>query len=430
MFFVRRLSPMQVRKDLSKTLETLKTVVRRAPKKQVKVESAPLPAPKPRGYSPPSIPDEGSLRASNPASPDPAVNNVVSAVSATNFNAAVTGSKDTAAPFCSVLHESTGKRVNGETNVYSYQARTTVEELPEEEELALSGPAPAPATSTNAVSSGQVLPPASIVETAQEERKVNAIPGSSEGIDRCSAGMAKDVPSETTPPPNGADIGIDPVPPAITTAAVSGQRSCGLSVVSVGAETKGQTEVASDNISSSGAQEPHPVEGKAPSPLLDGETEPGATSAPIQTSRKVLQSTAASASSSTTQSLEQPTTGYQFEHMWRSTDRSPEARLELLRTVPPSSIAKLFKRTPIEVDLLGGILQDLGKAFLPRRPATALRWLKSLSKASRFSMTIALLGETEGRAAAREVLKRLEAAPPAKVDPQDVNALRKQFLLC
>lgn len=45
-------------------------------------------------------------------------------------------------------------------------------------------------------------------------------------------------------------------------------------------------------------------------------------------------------------------------------------------------------------------------------------------------MTVALLGEADGRAAAREVLTRLEAAPPAKVDPQDVDAMRKQFLLC
>lgn len=428
----------QVRKDLSKTLETLKTVVRRAPKKHVKVESAPLPAPKPRGYSPPSIPDEAGLRASIPASPDSAVYNAVSAVSATNLNAAVTGSKDTAAPFCSVLRESTGKRTNGETNLVSYQARTIVEELPEEE-AALSSPPRASATNTNAVSSGQVLPPASFAGTPQEEREVNAISGSSEVIDPCSASMAKAAPSETTyapaamPPPIAAgivDVEMDPVRPAISPAAVSGQGSCELSVDSVDAKTKGKTEVASDDGSGSSYQEPHLVEGKASSQVLHGKAEPCATSAPIQTSQKVLKSTAASPSNATTQALQQPTTGYQFEHMWRSTDRSPEARLELLRTVPPSSIAKLFRRTPIEVDLLGGILQDLGKAFLPRRPATALRWLKSLSKASRFSMTIALLGEMEGRAAAREVLKRLEAAPLAKVDPQDVDALRKQFLLC
>lgn len=436
---VRLFSPLQVRKDLSKTLETLKTVVRRAPKRQVKVGSVPLPAPKPRGYSPPSIPDEGGLRASLPARPDSAVDNAVGAVSATNTNASVTGSKHTAAPFSSVLRKSADKRANGETNVYSYQARTTVEELPEEAEVALSTPPPTPATRTNAVSSEQVLPPASIAPTPQEEREADAVPGSSGGIDRRSAGVVRAVPSEITqsaaalPPPNAADIAgveTDPVRPAISTAAVSEQGFSGLSLVDVVGLKASKTEVASGDDSGSVSQEPDPMEGKASSPLLNGKTEPKKISAPIQTSQQVRPSTAASASSATTQALQQPTSGYQFEHMWRSTDGSPEARLELLRAVPPSTIAKLFRRTPIEVDLLGGILQDLGEAFLPRRPATALRWLKSLSKSSRFGMTVALLGEAEGRAAAREVLTRLEAAPPAKVDPQDIGVLRKQFLLC
>ena len=124
-----------------------------------------------------------------------------------------------------------------------------------------------------------------------------------------------------------------------------------------------------------------------------------------------------------------PSTGYQFEQMWRSTESSKDARLELLRTVPPSSVAKIFRRTPLEVELLGGVLCCLGEAFLPRRPVTALRWLKSLSKAARFGMTVALLGEGPGRAASRELLVRLESAPPEKVDPLEVETLRKMYLV-
>lgn len=437
-YFRPPFSPIQVRKDLSKTLETLKAVVRRAPKRQVKVESVPLPAPKPRGYSPSSKLGEGDPRASIPASLGNAVGNVVSAVSATNPDAAVTGSKDTAAPFSSVLNESTKKRANGQTIIHPYQPRTTVEELPEEEEVVLSSPPPTPATSTYTGSSGQGTPPALFDGSPQEEREVDAVSGSSGGIDRHSVGMVKAVPSETThtaaamSPPIAADIAgveTDPVRPAISTVPVSQQGLSRLSVEDGGANKMGKAEVVSGDGGGKSAEEPLPTKRKASSPSLHGKPEPKTIHAPIQTSQKSLLSTAASSSSATTQSLQQPTTGYQFEQMWRSTNGSPEARLELLRTVPPSSVTKLFRRTPIEVDLLGGILQDLRKAFLPRRPATALRWLKSLSKASRFSMTIALLGEAEGRAAAREVLTQLEAAPRAKVDPSDVDALKKQFLL-
>ena len=82
------------------------------------------------------------------------------------------------------------------------------------------------------------------------------------------------------------------------------------------------------------------------------------------------------------------------------------------------------------MELLGGILQYLGAALLPRRPTTALRWLKSLPKASRFGMTVALLGEEDGRAAARELLARLEETPSVKVEPGVIDGLRGQYLLC
>lgn len=119
-----------------------------------------------------------------------------------------------------------------------------------------------------------------------------------------------------------------------------------------------------------------------------------------------------------------PTTGYQFEHMWRSAVVTSDARLKLLRAIPPSSLVKIFRRTPLEVELLEGILEHLGVAFLPGRPVTALRWLKNLSKASRFGMTASLMGEGEGKRAVRELLGQLEASAQLA----EVEELRKQYM--
>ncbi|CAM9307352.1 unnamed protein product [Ectocarpus sp. 6 AP-2014] len=424
----------QVRKDLSKTLETLKTVVRRAPKTHVRVESFPLPAPKPRGYSQPGTPIEEGL--------PPTVTNA--AVSATNHNASVTGDEDTAAPYSSVLQESTDKRATNEATVYSYQARTVVEELPDEAEATLATPIPSPRAPTNAVSSVQSvsLPTASIAVAAQNERGGDAVPRSYGRVDRdITVDPAGDKPKiatvegsftkTTTPgaatPSEVTDVAAaHTVRPAVSTDLASKTGPPALSLVDVGA--KEVTEQASaggeGNSLSRGA---HPVKEEATCPSLEARTEGKELCAPTQTPQQGRPSTPAPACRAMAHALQLPTTGYQFESMWRGTDGSPEGRLELLRAVPPSTIAKIFRRTPIEVELLGSVLQELGKAFLPRRPATALRWLKSLSKASRFSMTVALLGEEDGRAAAREVLRRLEAASPTKVDPKDVDVLRKQF---
>ncbi|CAM9932977.1 unnamed protein product, partial [Ectocarpus sp. 4 AP-2014] len=423
----------QVRKDLSKTLETLKTVVRRAPKTHVRVESFPLPAPKPRGYSRPGTPIEEDL--------PPTVTNA--AVSATNHNASVTGDEDTAAPYSSVLQESTDKRATNEATVYSYQARTIVEELPDEAEATLATPIPTPRAPTNAVSSVQSvsLPTASMAVAAQNERGEDAVLRSYGRVDRDMRGdPAGDTPkiatvkgslSKTTPgaatPSQATDVAAaHTVRPAVSTDLASKTGPPALSLVDVGAKevTAKASAGGEGNNLSRGA---HPVKEEATCSSLEARTEDKELCAPTQTPQQGGPSTPAPTCRAMAHALQLPTTGYQFESMWRGTDGSPEARLELLRAVPPSTIAKIFRRTPIEVDLLGGVLQELGQAFLPRRPATALRWLKSLSKASRFSMTVALLGEEDGRAAAREVLRRLEAAPPTKVDQKDVDVLRKQF---
>lgn len=437
-FWFRPSARMQVRKDLSKTLETLKTVVRRAPKRQVKVESVPLPAPKPRGYSLPIRTDEGSPRSAHQASLDPAPDDSVRAVSATNSSAPVTGSQETAAPFSSVLRQNKDKHASGESNVFSYQARTTVEELPEEAEAApLSAPLPTPVAPTTAVAPGRGLPSASNSAAPQEGRAMDTATDSS-GIDTCSvvsAGLTRTTTATSDTAPAGNDTRSPKAPGAVAAEVDPGRPAASAAAEpdhgDVGAKQASNKKCASgggENNMGSVSREARG--GKAAPPPPSRRTETKDKAAPVRTPQQAVRpSTGTRSPGPTTPASQLPTTGYQFEHMWRSTGGSPESRLELLRAVPPSSVVKFFRRTPIEVDLLGGVLRDLGEAFLPRRPATALRWLKSLSKASRFGVTVALLGEADGRAAAREVLARLEAAPAAKVDPQDVVDLRKHFLL-
>ncbi len=333
------------------------------------------------------------------ASPDPAVDNAIGAVSAINTNAPATGSKETHAPFSSVLRESTGHRANGEsTAVESYAARTTIEELPEEVETPVS-PTSVP-YSSGSIDDGAAAGLSTAAPTPGEMRDV-----------RTEATSAA-----ATPPPE-ASVGSDSGPAAVSAAAQAEQRDAGTKHAS--------KEGASSDNSGSASQE-----WEAGSAFLQGKTQVTETSRPEREPQQMRPSNAARASGSTSQTFQLPTTGYQFEHLWRGTEGLPEARLELLRGVPPSSVAKFFRRTPIEVDLLGGVLQNLGEAFLPKRPGTAFRWLKSLSKASRFGMTIALLGETDGHAAVREVLTRLETAPPSKVNPQEIGVMRKTYLLC
>ena len=117
--------PRQIRKDLSKTLETLKTVVRRAPKRRVKVEGMPLPASKPRGFCQSRKNDEASRHAHR----DPVIANASGAATATSADAPATTDEGTFAPFSSVLRGEDGNR-GGDNG--SRVARTTFEELPEE----------------------------------------------------------------------------------------------------------------------------------------------------------------------------------------------------------------------------------------------------------------------------------------------------------
>lgn len=238
-------------------------------------------------------------------------------------------------------------------------------------------------------------------------------------------------PGPATAGPSGADQPAAVTPPhadATDLAFVPTSRKVEVRSVDYASVAAGAKEADTALVADSGAPvEDHPAAGKADAQSL-AKKETKKKTAPSQHTTTPSAAAVAAAPGGLAPVLQLPTTGYQFERLWRSTEGSPKARLELLRTIPPSSLSKIFRRTPLEVELLDGILERLEEALLPRRPVTALRWLKGLSKASRFGMTVALLGEGSGRAASRELLVRLEAAPSSKVNPEDVEALRKLYL--
>lgn len=308
--------------------------MRRAPKKQVKVESAPLPAPRPRGYSPPME--------SDPASLDPFREDSASAVSATDTRAPVTGSQETVAPFSSVLRENKDKHApaNGQSNIYSYQARTTVEELPEESEASPSPPSPPPP------------PRSSTSAAAQEGRAIDApaAPAVPSGTDRgAAAGLT------TRTPKTGGTVGTEPsgtIPaeggatrsPKLSGPAAAVEEESGRPAVSAAAKPDLDGADAKQSSSDGGAGGDNSIGSgsraalgeKVALPPLNGrtETKDKAAPVPVPTPQTVRPATDARSPGSPTKALELPTTGYQFELMWRSTDGWPQARLELLRAVP------------------------------------------------------------------------------------------------
>lgn len=453
----------QIRKDLSKTLETLKTVVRRSPKRRVKVEGMPLPASKPRGFSRPRKNDEASL----PADHDPAIAHAGGAATATSADAPVTVDEGTIAPFSSVLYgEKDGNRGSEHG---SRGARTTFEELPEEDAAPTTLPPPPEPTAATPLAPCDTLAAKPIAATRLEGRALGAVPSSTgadagEGVTLAapvavvepvlpveiadsSTGMvttevgaptpiavvegtlpdSKRVAAVTRPPTAVAPDALRPETPKEKVVASSAARSESSALAGTGNCAK-QTGITLRADACSGSAVAHVPGQETAARSTEGKPKTKKESAPSLKRSTAPSSAASPGAAARAQKL--PTTGYQFEHMWRSTEGSLEARQELLRAIPPSFIPKIFRRTPLEVELLAGILRHLGAALLPRRPTTALRWLKSLPKASRFGMTVALLGEEDGRAAARELLGRLEETPSVKVEPGVIDSLRGQYLLC
>lgn len=446
--------------------------MRRAPKILVTVESEPLPAPKPHGYSPSTNTGQEDLPP-RPASWLAAATDTRGVATATSTNAPATVGKETMAPFSSVLGQKLGSLSGG--IIAPPEARTTVEELPDDTG-ALTTPTPPPS-----LANGESKAPASSLSTApivlDHGRDcvggdlTAGSPVQVDGNELRSVYISSEAAVSTHPPEvtgattetvTSAPVAVPGGPKTVTKQVVTSTLLLATAAATFVAAPATPSPIlqAEDAVVTEADQLENPGGSKDASraPREDSDNSPemahpaGEKAAALSSVKGKQESTkdsmavrkarerpalppasvaVVSGGSAQTQPRKQhqpPTTGYQFEHMWRSTEGLLETRLELLRTIPPSSISKIFRRTPLEVELLDGILEHLERAFLPRRPATALKWLKNLSKASRFGMTLALLGEGGGRTAVRKLLLRLEVAPSAKVDSEDVQALTNIYL--
>lgn len=394
--FLPPLRPRQIRKDLNKTLEALKTAVRRAPKTRVEVVSAPLPAPRPQDYTPQN---DNGVSFSPPAPPTARAHEVPAEAPDVGTPAPLSdplSSSAQAVKPVSVDAISVNDTVAEEGVGLSRGASSGDGDVGQTEGAVRSSISYAPEVS------GSVVVPRAVTRSAPSASK-QAATGASQS----------DQPNVKSPTEISGAVRL-----AKSEAVAVGESS-------LANKDSSKTSVVRDTNGGS-PEVAHPSGGEA----TKHDFSPKQTAEKTEASVKRSTSSAGGATTSAVSAQQAaPTTGYQFEHMWRSTEGSKEARLELLRTIPPSSVSKMFRRTPLEVDLLDGILRHLEEAFLPRRPGTALRWLKNLSKVPRFGMTVALLGEGRGREATRELLMRLEGAPPKKVDPSEVETLRKLYLL-
>lgn len=438
----------------------------------MKVEGEPLPAPKPRA---PPGPQSTPVEAGRP-SPISSVTRVspvdtkTAAVGASGIASTTTPTvtpatiraNGAAAVFeekldtvCSGARTGSGFSKDGRAHVGS---RTAVEELPgdtrnETGVVTPRWPPPSVKAKENSIASSSLArtaaddrnPIAAVVATAVNagasvEQKTPAMPTDSDA----SATMISPLPSPPRPPEGPDTPGVGAIaglaaaaatestsgtraPSAVNNGGVSPAESVSHEVTKNGKSFPDADAPGAEIGIMSGAQEENGLlsaaaaQEKKQTDIISS-TKKQTLSAKISSSTRSA-STAATSPAAATKQV--PTTGYQLEHMWRSaaTSSDPDARLKLLRAVPPSSIVKIFRYTPLEVELLEGILGHLGAAFLPGRPATAMRWLKSLSKASRFGMAVSLMGE-KGQGPARELIAQIEASSKR----EELEALRKQYL--
>lgn len=457
-------------------LETLKAVVRRAPKHRVKVESEPLPAPKPR--TPPGaqsslvkadrlssisslasvFPVDTKMIAVDPSSiPRTTTPTVTPATIRTNGGGVSFEEKrDTVcpgAPSGSGLSNDDGEHV---------ASRTTVKELPDDgrsksevvaplrspssqkaEEVSIASSSlarmaaddrqPVDAATARAVKAGATVEQKTPVIPTDSDASATAVspsassprPPQASTNPRVSAVAGSEVataePTAGTRAPSAVDRG-DVGPAEAASLEVTKKNKSSTDADAPGAETGGKIGAKGENDLLSMAVAVLPARTKQANEVKRTKKRTRSTRLSASTNSA---STAAISPDAAAKLL--PTTGYQLEHMWRSaaTSSDPDARVELLRTLPPSSIVKIFRHTPLEVELLEEILGHLGAALLPRRPATAMRWLKSLSKASRFGMAVSLMGE-KGQRSVRELMKQIEAS---SIKREELEALKKQFSL-
>lgn len=428
----------QIRKEIGKTTETLKTIARRAPKQRIKVESEPLPAPKPRSSTEqskrhvpldPMLPEANSKQVQNP------VNESDSADQCT-----MDSSKGllVAAPPCDTLcspgYPSTrgdGERSCSEESPKDGGTGTSVEGAGIERRDLSSQRGPSQASSKDAAIStkqdkvmGAVSPPCA----QGREFSANAPLG------EAARSTSPSTPPEVTPanplvPGALTTTGrvIEEMGPAGATTEGANCNEAAKVPDADGCEQIAESSVPSSDSHSASPESMHPIN-VVSLPSSRGISTEASSSKPQHTSKPRMRKhpNAPVVSADKRKSSQAPVTGYQVEHMWRSASSSDE-KVKLLESIPPKSVSKMFRQTPLELELLEGILGHLNQAFLPDRPTTALRWLKSLSKASRFAMTMSLMGEGKGRGAVRELLERLRnVSQDAHVE--EIEDMRRQYL--
>lgn len=428
----------QIRKELGKTTETLKTVARRAPKQRIKVESEPLPAPKPRSSTEKSeqhVPLDPVLPEANSKQVQNLVNESNSADQCT-----VDSSKEllVAAPPCDTLCSPGRPSTRGDDE------RSCSNESPKDGGTGTS--VEGAGIQRGDLSSQRVPIQASSKDAAiatKQDKVMSAVsPPCAQGRNygaNAPLGEAARSTSPSTPPE------VTPANPSVpgalaTTGRVAEEMGrAGATTEGAncnedakvsepdGCEQMAESSAPSSDSHSASPESMHPKD-VASLPSSRGISPEASSSKPQHVSKPWMRKhpNAPAVSADKRKSSQAPVTGYQLEHMWRSTSSSDE-RVKLLQSIPPKSVSKMFRQTPLELELLEGIIGHLNQAFLPDRPTTALRWLKSLSKASRFAMTMSLMGEGKGRGAVREILERLRNVSQ-DADVEEIEDMRRQYM--
>lgn len=441
----------KIRKELNKTSETLKHVTRRAPKRRIEIESEPLPAPKPRclpstAESPSGPVDSEIVTVNSTELPDQGASKADTGLPVEHADRTLASARHDAAQ----LREdptSSSEFSNGQRHATRGGDDSTSGEPRARERAGALETGGSSRPSTSAAS------PANALASPRQTNLIEATssPATEEGSTRhvLLSPDAKDLSSKPLPQQpaacrrgevaDGNSSSVDDSAPSTSSAGLTGAvapaegssthpgDTC-LGIQEEGSEPPSSASAKSVGLSHA-AGDSQAVDSRAPSTDSGGSVsvperagalpEPkldAASKASTQSKRSGKRGLGKRSSSS-----RPPATVYQLEYAWRSA-AGTEARVDLLRSIPPPSISKLFRRTPLDVELLESILEHLGPAFLPEQPRTAMTWLRNLSKASRFSMTVSLMGEGEGRRAVRELLTKLSAD-----NVEGVEDMRRQY---
>ncbi|KAL8153746.1 hypothetical protein V2J09_011506 [Rumex salicifolius] len=88
-----------------------------------------------------------------------------------------------------------------------------------------------------------------------------------------------------------------------------------------------------------------------------------------------------------------PTSAYQFEVSWKGFCGDRSLQTQLLKVTPPDTLPQIFKNS-LSLPILMDIIKCLSSIFIDE-PELAVKYLKSLTKVSRFDMLILCLPATE-----------------------------------